>query len=85
MSPVQLMLWTLIVGGWFLAVYFWVRRDSLGARADRMVRASDHMWLTGECVVCGGVAFDHADGCELHVYLGGDMYDVLDDERDHGS
>ena len=75
MSPLQPMLWTLIVIA-FVVVARWIISRPPGPffsrHAEDMSVAADHMWRTGECFVCGGRAFDHGDDCALHVWLGGD-------------
>tara|TARA_R110002126_G_scaffold36734_2_gene111449 strand:+ start:432 stop:671 length:240 start_codon:yes stop_codon:yes gene_type:complete len=76
MSPLQPMLWTLIVVAFAVGARWLINRPSSGRldvhHADRMSAAESHMWWTGECTVCDSEAFDHADGCALHVWLGGD-------------
>ena len=76
MSPLQPTIWTLIVLAWVVGANWIIHRPSSSRldinHADKMSRAADHMWETGECDVCGCHAFDHTDNCTLHLWLGGD-------------
>ena len=75
-SPLQPMIWALIVTAWVVGAHWIIYRPSSSrldtSHADKMSRAADHMWETGECTVCGCHAFDHTDDCALHLWLGGD-------------
>jgi hypothetical protein len=76
-SPLQPMIWTLIVTAWVVGAHWIIHRPSNGrldtSHANRMSRAADHMWETGDCLACGRHAFDHTDNCALHLWLGGDQ------------
>jgi|TARA_R110000764_G_C10789196_1_gene357336 hypothetical protein len=75
MSPLQPMIWALIVVGFIIAARWIISRPPgpmFSRHADRMTAAANHMWMTGDCFVCGGCQFDHADDCDLHLWLGGD-------------
>ena len=76
MSPLQPMIWTLIIIGFVLLARWVVVRPPGGflgtSHADRMTKAEVRMWRTGECDICDCRAFDHTDDCALHIWLGGD-------------
>lgn len=76
MSPLQPMIWTLIVIA-FVIVARWIIARPPGPvfsrHAENMSRAADHMWETGDCTICQRRAFDHDDYCALHIWLGGDQ------------
>ena len=76
-GPLQPMIWTLIVIALVVVSRWIIYRPSSGridtSHADRMTKAADHMWWTGECLVCDRHAFDHTDDCALHLWLGGDQ------------
>ena len=75
MSPLQPMIWTLIIIG-FVVVSCWIISRPSGPmfsrHADVMNAAANEMWYTGNCSVCHGQQFDHSDDCGLHLWLGGD-------------
>jgi hypothetical protein len=75
MSPLQPMIWALIVIGFAVGARWLIARPSgplFSRHAERMTKAADHMWETGDCYICLGKAFDHTDHCDLHQWLGGD-------------
>ena len=77
MSPLQPLIWALVVTAWVVGAHWIIRRPSSSridtSHADKMTNAADKMWWTGDCDVCGRHAFDHTDDCALHLWLGGDQ------------
>jgi len=76
MSPLQPMLWTLVVIAFVLWARWLIVRPSGGflgtSHAEAMSKAEEKMWFSGDCDICGRRAFDHTDDCALHIWLGGD-------------
>jgi hypothetical protein len=77
MSPLQPMMWTLIVISFVVVARWIIHRPAGGGldihHADRMTNAANYMWRTGYCSVCDNAHFDHDDDCALHIWLGGDQ------------